>query len=92
MEYFFETNRFRRKASTTLIDAVLCKRGIFKTGWDAAKDRPVIKAVNPSSVFFDLTVRDADDIRYWIEATVISFDEFKRRVKSGLYKAELTKK
>ena len=32
MEYFFETNRFRRKASTTLIDAVLCKRGIFKTG------------------------------------------------------------
>lgn len=91
MEYFFETNRFRRKASTTLIDAVLCKRGIFKTGWDAAKDRPVIKAVNPSSVFFDLTVRDADDIRYWIEATVISFDEFKRRVKSGLYKAELTK-
>ena len=29
MEYFFETNRFRRKASTTLIDAVLCKRGIF---------------------------------------------------------------
>ena len=89
LEYVFQTNRFRRKAATALIDAVLCKRGIFKTGWDAQRDIPVIRAVNPSSVFFDLTVRDQDDIRYWIEATVISFDEFKNRVRAGLYKAEL---
>jgi len=91
IEYVFETNRFRRKAATALIDSVLCKRGIFKTGWDAKKDIPVIRSVNPSSVFFDLTVRDTDDIRYWIEATVISFDEFKQRVKSGQYKADLVK-
>lgn len=91
IEYVFESNRFRRKAATTLIDAVLCKRGIFKTGWDAKKDIPIIRAINPSSIFFDLTVRDPDDIRYWIEATVISFDEFKSRVKSGQYKSELAK-
>ena len=35
LEYIFRVNRFRRKAATALIDAVLCKRGIFKTGWDA---------------------------------------------------------
>tara|TARA_R100001443_G_scaffold19914_1_gene31735 strand:- start:2150 stop:3934 length:1785 start_codon:yes stop_codon:yes gene_type:complete len=91
VEYVFDANKFRRKAATTLIDAVLCKRGIFKTGWDAKKDIPIIRAINPSSVFFDLTVRDSDDIRYWIEATVISFDEFRSRVKSGQYKAELVK-
>ena len=91
IEYVFESNRFRRKAATTLIDAVLCKRGIFKTGWDAKKDIPIIRAINPSSIFFDLTVRDPDDIRYWIEATVISFYEFKARVKSGQYKSELAK-
>ena len=91
MEYVFDVNKFRRKAATSLIDAVLCKRGIFKVGWDVKQDRPVIRAINPSSVFFDLTVRDADDIRYWIEATVISFDEFKRRVKSGQYKGENVK-
>ncbi len=91
LEYIFQTNKFRRKAATTLIDAVLCKRGIFKTGWDAERDIPIVRAVNPSSVFFDLTVRDQDDIRYWIEATVISFEEFKDRVRSGLYKAELVK-
>ena len=91
VEYVFDANNFRRKAATTLIDAVLCKRGIFKTGWDAKKDIPIVRAINPSSIFFDLTVRDADDIRYWIEATVISYDEFKIRVKSGQYKAELVK-
>tara|TARA_R110001583_G_scaffold74639_1_gene206571 strand:+ start:2843 stop:4561 length:1719 start_codon:yes stop_codon:yes gene_type:complete len=88
IEYIFETNRFRRKAATTLIDAVLCKRGIFKTGWDAQRDIPVVRAVNPSQIFFDLTVRDPDDIRYWIEATVISYDEFKNRVETGQYKGE----
>ena len=91
VDYVFDANKFRRKAATTLIDAVLCKRGVFKTGWDAKKDVPIIRAINPSSVFFDLTVRDSDDIRYWIEATVISYDEFKARVKSGPYKADLVK-
>ena len=89
IEFIFKTNKFRRKASTALIDAVLCKRGIFKTGWDAERDVPIIRAVNPSTLFFDLTARDPDDIRYWIEATVISFEEFKNRVRSGLYKADL---
>ena len=91
LEYIFRVNRFRRKAATALIDAVLCKRGVFKTGWDADRDIPIVRAVNPSSLFFDLTARDPDDIRYWIEATVISFEEFKDRVRSGLYKAELVK-
>tara|TARA_R110002020_G_scaffold319504_1_gene535395 strand:- start:3821 stop:5539 length:1719 start_codon:yes stop_codon:yes gene_type:complete len=85
MDYIFESNRFRRKASTSLIDAVLCKRGIFKTGWDDKRDLPVVRSVNPSQVFFDLTVRDTDDIRYWLEATVISYSEFKQRVESGKY-------
>ena len=89
LDYIFRTNRFRRKAATALIDAVLCKRGIFKTGWDADRDMPIVRSVNPSSLFFDLTARDPDDIRYWIEATVISFEEFKDRVRSGLYQADL---
>ena len=86
LEYIFDVNRMRRRAATTLIDAVLCKRGIFKTGWDVENDRPSIKAVDPSALFFDMTVRDADDCRYWIEATVISFDAFKERVAAGIYK------
>ena len=85
MEFVFDENRMRRRSATSLIDAVLCKRGIFKTGWNAEKDRPVIKSVDPSRLFFDLTVRDVDDISYWIEVTVISYEEFKNRVASGVY-------
>jgi hypothetical protein len=85
MEFVFDENRMRRRAATALIDAVLCKRGIFKTGWNSDKDRPVIKSVDPSRLFFDLTVRDVDDISYWIEVTVISYEEFKSRVASGVY-------
>jgi hypothetical protein len=86
IDYIFETNNIRRRAATALIDSVLCKRGIFKTGWDMRADRPVVKVVDPAALFFDLTVRDVDDIRYWLEATVLPFEEFKRRVETGQYK------
>ena len=89
MEYVFRSNRMRRRAATSLIDAVLCKRGVFKTGWDVQADRPVVKVCDPATIFFDLTVRDVDDIRYWIEATVLPFAEFKARVASGKYRANM---
>jgi len=85
MEYVFETNKVRRRAATALIDAVLCKRGIFKTGWSKDKDRPVIKAVDPTRLFFDLTVRDVDDISYWLEATPLPWAAWQQRVESGKY-------
>tara|TARA_R110002110_G_scaffold53057_4_gene153655 strand:+ start:4338 stop:6059 length:1722 start_codon:yes stop_codon:yes gene_type:complete len=89
LQYVFRDNRMRRRAATALIDAVLCKRGIFKTSWNSAKDAPTIKVVDPSSLFFDLTVRDVADIKYWLEATVVPFAEFKARVESGQYKAKM---
>ena len=89
LQYIFRENRMRRRAATALIDAVLCKRGIFKTSWNTATDAPTIKVCDPSTVFFDLTVRDVDDIKYWLEATVLPFAEFKARVESGRYKASL---
>ena len=88
MEYVFHSNKMRRRAATALIDAVLCKRGIFKTGWSTVEDRPVIKVVDPSALFFDMTVRDVDDIRYWLEATVMPWSEFKSRVQSGRYRSD----
>ena len=88
MEWIFRSNNMRRRASTALIDAVLCKRGIFKTGWSSSEDRPIIRVVDPGALFFDLTVRDTDDIRYWLEATVMPWSEFQARVDSGRYKSD----
>ena len=92
LEYIFEQNRMRRRAATALIDAVLCKRGIFKTGWNAAEDRPVTRVVEPSALFFDMTVRDPEDIKYWLEATILPYSEFKARVKQGRYTGDQIKK
>jgi len=87
MEYVFDANNMRRRAATALIDSVLCKRGVFKTGWDVAGDKPVVRVIEPGSIFFDQTVRDVDDIRYWLEAAVIPWTEFQRRVQTGAYKS-----
>lgn len=87
MEYVFDANNMRRRAATALIDAVLCKRGVFKVGWDKGADRPIVRVLEPGAVFFDQTVRDPDDIRYWLEAAVIPWTEFQRRVKAGLYRS-----
>lgn len=67
-------------------DAVLYGRGILKTVWDEKNDLPLVRACDMRAVFFDLTARRPSDIRYWVEATVISEDEFKSRIKNGLYK------
>lgn len=88
MEYIFDSNNMRRRAATALIDAVLCKRGVFKVGWNTKEDRPMVRVLEPGAVFFDQTVRDPDDIRYWLEASVIPWSEFQRRVKAGKYKSE----
>ena len=86
MNWVFSQNRMRRRSALTLVDAVLCKRGIFKTGWSKENDAPVIKAVDPSVLFFDHDARDPDDIRYWLEATVVPWPIYEKRVKSGRYK------
>jgi len=86
MEWIFSQTVMRRRAATTLMDAVLCKRGVFKTGWDAVNDRPIIRAVDPTRLFFDLTARDPDDLSYFMEATVMPWTTFMARVESGRYR------
>ena len=76
MDWAFRVNRMRRRISTALLDSVLCSRGIFKTGWDEHKGQPVVRAVDPGALFFDLTARDPDDISYWLEATVVPWSRF----------------
>lgn len=85
MTYTFDQVRMRRKSATALIDCVLCGRAAFKTGWNADKDRGAVTVVDPSMLFFDMTVRDVEDISYWIETTVLPFDVFQERVADGTY-------
>ena len=88
LEYVFDASKMRRRAATALIDAVLCKRGVFKVGWNEQEDRPSVRVLEPGAIFFDQTARDVDDIRYWIEAVVMPFEEFVAKVKSGKYRTD----
>lgn len=85
MSWAFDNINMRRRTGLSLMDAVLCKRGIFKTSWDSRRDCPVVGNPNPATVFFDLTARDPDDIRYWIQACPLTPTAFARKVKSGRY-------
>ncbi len=91
LEYVFDANQMRSRAATTLIDAVLVGRGAFKTLWDESLNRPVVKEIDPAALFFDRSVRNVADIKYWLEASVIPWEEFQERVGNGWYKHNLLK-
>lgn len=85
MSWAFRKVKLRDKAAMSLVDASLCKRGIFKVGWDKYNDCPTVTNPDPSTVFYDLTARHVDDIRYWIHACMVTPTAFKRLVESGRY-------
>lgn len=85
VDWCFRTNRIRRQSALALIDAVLCRRGIFKTVFDFEFDQPKVGVVLPSRFFFDRSVRDPRDMRWFLESTTISKDEYERRVEAGWF-------
>jgi hypothetical protein len=85
MTWAFRTTNMRRRSALALMDAVLCKRGIFKVSWDAKADAPVLSNPDPASVFFDLSARDPDDIRYWIQACPLTPAAYRKKVESKRY-------
>ena len=88
LRYCVRKSKFRRKASLALLDAVHCKRAIFKTTWNKKKDLPELHVINPSCLFFDPEARDVDEIKYWLECTPITVSEYNRRIREGLYSNE----
>lgn len=81
----FHRGDYRQEQSLSVQDAVLFGRSVYKTtlggdGW------PLTRALDPRTVFFDRTARRPSDIRYWIEATLLSEEEFLDRRERDDYK------
>ena len=75
---------FRRlKLHTTMwkaaTNASICGRGFLKTVWDFKRESVEIFDVDPRAVFFDMSATRFDDIRYLVEVTVLTKEEFKLR-------------
>lgn len=66
-------------------DSVLYGRSVIKTTWDADSDLPIAKVCDIRGMFFDLAAKRTSDIRYWIETTLLSEEQFRERVASGMY-------
>jgi hypothetical protein len=80
-----DASKFRRELHLSVQDCVLCGRSIYKTTWSRSLKRPIVRAIDPRSLIFDLTARRVEDIKYYCEVTVISKEEFDRRVTEKYY-------
>ena len=85
MDWAFDETKIRRRSALAILDAVLCDRGIFKTGWDFENDVPLVRVPDPATVFFDPEVRDQDDSTYWLHATAVHVSDYEKRVADNMY-------
>ncbi len=83
--YFFEACRFRRGLSRSVYHTVMNGLGIQKTTWDVQNDRAVATFVDPRNYFCDMTAQVEEDLKYEIEATLLSRKEMEDRIAAGLY-------
>ena len=81
-----DAGNFRKEQQMSVQDCVLCGRSIYKTTWSKKHNRPIVRALDPRSMIFDLTARRVEDIKYWCEVVVLSRGQFDERVQAGLYK------
>ena len=77
----FRRNKLHILLWKTSTNAAICGRGFIKTLWNFNTKSAEYTVVDPRYVFFDLTAQKWEDIRYIVEVTVLTKDEFKRRTK-----------
>ena len=60
----------------------ICGRGYMKGYWRHEKKRPEFKIIDPAFIWFDLSAQRWEDIRYLIEVTVMTEEEFNEHVEN----------
>ncbi len=72
--------------------ACIYPRAFLKAYWSPDKNRPVLRAIKPHSIFFDTAADDWEDVRYVVEAKPITRAVFEERLRvkgkqGGVYRA-----
>lgn len=80
-----DAGQYRSELAVVVQNVVMYGRGPVKTTWDEATDLPVTKFIDPRCYFFDQTAQRHADVRYEIEATLLSKGDMERKVASGYY-------
>lgn len=92
INYFLKTGRYRTELQRCTYHAVMYGLGVMKTGWDAANDRAVTNFVDPRNYFCDMTALREDNVKYEIEATLLSKKEVQDKVDAGIYPPSVLEK
>lgn len=82
----FRRNNMRALSSLALDNALLKRRGIFKTIFDPANNCTKIFTVDPAYVCYDLNAKVPAQSRYWGHLNNMSWRTFVKMVKKGVYK------
>lgn len=77
----FRRNKLHAQLWKTATNASICGRGFIKTLWSFNKKSVEFVVLDPRYIFFDLTAQKWEDVRYIVEVTVLTKDEFKKRTK-----------
>lgn len=92
INYFLRTGRYRQELSRSVYHTVLYGLGVMKTSWDPKTDRAVTHFIDPRNYFCDMTALREDNIKYEIEATLLSKKEVQDKVDAGIYPATVLAK
>jgi hypothetical protein len=79
---------WRRELQVAVGNVVKFGRCPVKTTWDTELDRPVSRFIDPRNYFFDRTAQRFSDVKYEIEATLISKRQMAQRVEAGMYEKD----
>lgn len=87
VNHSLHAGHYRDELSVAVQNVVKYGRAPVKTTWDAERDLPVTRFIDPRNYFFDQTALRFDDIRYEIEATLLSKKQMEKRIAQKLYRA-----
>jgi len=93
----FRRNNLHRVLWKAATNAAICGRSFMKSVWNFRTSSIDMHEVDPRFVFFDMSAKRWEDIRYLVEVTVLTEAEFKGRVKrkgrkGALYNAKVAEK
>jgi hypothetical protein len=85
VNYFLQQGKWRKETAIGIYNVVMCGRCPFKTTWDFDADRAITRFIDPRNYFFDRTAQRFEDMKYEIEATLLTRRQMERKIEEGVY-------
>lgn len=91
INWTFQKEKFRPVLDKVVAKTVMYGIGFVKTVWNMARSEVRMYEKDPRRVWLDNEAARWDEMRYIIEVTTLSSEQFKKRIKDGLYDKEIGK-